>query len=276
MQKIYRSLFPAILAGILAISMSVSAFAELVPTGKEWNVSFTEDKKMSSDFKTSAMDDSVSNLQPGDYTDIVLNLKNYNSETVDWYMTNKVLKTLEETRTAQEGLSGGAYTYILTYKNPKTKQSKELFNSDTVGGESVSAAGEGLHEATSALGQDWLYLDTFAEGDGGVITLRVALDGETQGNTYQDTFAELQMNFAVELNTNENNKKKKEEKKNNNGSNGSRSNSSSSNSTNNIVRTGDETNWIPYIITAGVSGIILLVLAIYSLRERRKQRGGAS
>ena len=33
----------------------------------------------------------------------------------------------------------------------------------------------------------------------GIITLEVALDGETQGNSYQDTLADLQMNFAVEL-----------------------------------------------------------------------------
>ena len=31
-----------------------------------------------------------------------------------------------------------------------------------------------------------------------MVTLKVVLDGETQGNTYQNTLASLQMNFAVE------------------------------------------------------------------------------
>ena len=42
-------------------------------------------------------------------------------------------------------------------------------------------------------------LDTLAKGDKGRITLEVELDGETQGNDYQNTLADLQMNFAVEL-----------------------------------------------------------------------------
>ena len=35
-------------------------------------------------------------------------------------------------------------------------------------------------------------------GKSGIVTLKVVLDGETQGNTYQNTLASLQMNFAVE------------------------------------------------------------------------------
>ena len=148
--KMKKILFPAVLALVTALAFSISAFAELVPTDKQWNVSFTTDKKMTSDFKNNSISDSVSGLQPGDYTDIVLNLKNDNAATVDWYMTNKVIKSLEDTRANEAALAGGAYTYTLTFKNSKTGEEKVLFDSDTVGGESVSAAGQGLHEATSA------------------------------------------------------------------------------------------------------------------------------
>ena len=41
-----------------------------------------------------------------------------------------------------------------------------------------------------------------------------------------------------------------------------------------IVKTGDYTDTIPYIIAAGVSGLVFLRLAFYSLKERRKQKGG--
>ena len=40
------------------------------------------------------------------------------------------------------------------------------------------------------------------------------------------------------------------------------------------VKTGDYTNYIPYLVAAAVSGLAFLLLAIYSLRERRRQRGG--
>ena len=200
-------------------------------------------------------------------------------------MTNDVLQTLEETRKNEEALTGGAYTYILTYTNTKTKESIDLFNSDTVGGEKeevVSFSREGLHEATDAL-KNWLYLDTFKQGEGGTLTLHIELDGETQGNDYQDTLAEVKMNFAVELNNNEtnntsnntnNNTNNNTSNRTSNGSSSSTTRSSTNNVTNEIVRTGDETNMVPYFIAAGVSGIILLALAIYSLRERRKQKGG--
>lgn len=182
-------------------------------------------------------------------------------------MTNKVLKTLEDTREA-DALSGGAYTYILTYKN-NSGDEKTLFSSDMVSGDDVSPAGEGLHEATDAL-DEWFYLDTLAKDDGGVLTLRVALDGETQGNDYQDTLAELQMQFAVELRKTTDNPppepdKPDKKKKTRLVGGGSRRGK---------VKTGDYTNYIPYLVAAAVSGLAFLLLAIYSLRERRRQRGG--
>ena len=267
MKKMTKVLFPAVLALTLVFAMTVSAFAELVPARDDWTVSFTEANKMVSNFKTQDMDDQVSGLQPGDYTDIVLTLKNENKETVDWYMTNKVIKSLEDTRD-QEGLAGGAYTYILTFKNTTTGEEKILFSSEVVGGDSVSAAGEGLHEATDALDQDstgeYLFLDTFNSGEGGTITLRVGLDGETQGNDYQDTFAELEMKFAVELKETEGGNEPKKETK----------TKTIVKKRTVVVRTGDETNSVPYLIAAGISGLVLLLLAVYSLRERRRQRGG--
>ena len=190
MKKIMKKLVsPALLAAVLICALSVTAFAELIPTEKSWSVSFTEKKVMVSDFKTKEMDDQVYGLQPGDYTDIVLNLKNDYDETVDWYMTNKVLKSLEDTRAEDTGLQGGAYSYILTFKNTSTGKETVLFSSDRVGGEGESKSGVGLHQATGAL-QDWFYLDTFKKGEGGTLTLRVALEGETQGNDYQDTLAQ--------------------------------------------------------------------------------------
>lgn len=288
MKKIMKKLIsPALLAAVLICALAVTASAELIPTKKSWTVSFTEKKVMVSDFKTKEMDDEVYGLQPGDYTDIVLNLKNDYNETVDWYMTNKVLKSLEDTRADDTGLQGGAYSYILTFKNTSTGKETVLFSSDRIGGDGESKAGVGLHQATGAL-QDWFYLDTFKKGEGGTLTLRVALEGETQGNDYQDTLAQLQMQFAVELRpayeepdnppaedktttTTTTTTKTTTEKS---SSSSTKHTSSSTTTHHEIVKTGDYTDTIPYIIAAGVSGLVFLLLALYSLRERRKQKGG--
>jgi hypothetical protein len=108
----------------------------------------------------------------------------------------------------------------------------------------VDAAGEGLHEATDAL-TDYFYLDTLSSGQSGTVTLKIALDGETQGNDYQDTLADLQMNFAVELTT--------------------------ASGTRQVVNTGDGRSFLPYILAMALSGLVLLALAIYSLKRAKRR-----
>ena len=171
-------------------------------------------------------------------------------------MTNEVLSSLEDDSEA----AGGAYTYILTYTDAEGEENV-LYSSETVGGLDESArpeeVGVGLNEATYAL-DDYFYLDTYSCGQGGTITLQVVLDGETQVNSYMDTLARLQMNFAVEyvpgltfvdetvpedsvIRTT-------------------------------IVRTGDDTNLVPFFIAMACSGGLLLALAVYSLRQGKKEK----
>ena len=47
----------------------------------------------------------------------------------------------------------------------------------------------------------FFYLKTLEPGESGNVKLLVGLDGESQGNVYQDTLAKLMMNFAVEDNS---------------------------------------------------------------------------
>ena len=288
-----RKLLPAALAFGTAAVMTVGALAaETVPTEltekkTEYSVTFSADKKMVPNYSKSEMYKEFMGMQPGDSTDIVMNLQNDYASSVDWYLTNKVIKSLEDTRD-NENLAGGAYTYTLSYKGPTSDRDRVLFDSDTVGGEDVSTLGQGLHEATGAL-EDWLYLDTFQSGEGGQLVLTVALDGETQGNDYQDTLAELQMNFAVELNVTkeggENGSEQSggggtipgEERDADNEGGGTSTSTTTTTTTRNrtqVVRTGDYTDSIPFLIAAGFSGLVLLTLAIYTLRERRRQKGG--
>ena len=273
------------IAGMIVLSaMPASVQADTLKGGDDWSVVFTADKKMESTFKTDDLDDVIDLLQPGDEALMTLELSNKNPATTDWYMTNKVLYSLED-RSRNTGTAGGAYTYKLTYTNPK-KEETVLFDSDTVGGEIISAAGEGLHEATNAL-EEYFFLDELNTGESGRIDLKVALDGETQGNDYQDTLADLQMNFAVELgevrpsvtpspgpsgtpaptppgNTTVNNPP---------GTNTHIYTPGSPNVYTTQVKTGDETNMIPYFIMGGISGLVLLILAIATIRMRRKSGG---
>ena len=247
--------------GILA-SVNITAYAETSHGKSDWSVVFTKDKKMEANFKTSDLDEVIYGLQPGDNVIITLKLKNENTSATDWYMTNKVLYSLED-RSANGGTSGGGYTYRLVYTD-HTGAETVLFDNDTVGGETVSAAGTGLHEATNAL-QDYFYLDTLKKEEGGSIALEVALDGETQNNDYQDTLADLQMNFAVELRPSSPS-----------GGGGGGNPSPIDLLRSNVVcmsgvQTGDMTRPLVYAGIMTVSGLLLLALAVWFFRENRRR-----
>ena len=114
------------------------------------------------------------------------------------------------------------------------------------GGDTTPVATPGkdaLQNVTSSL-EDYFYLDDLAVGENAKVLLTVGLDGETQGNSYQNTFAELQMNFAVE-----NGETKK------------------------IVQaphTGDSTQMGMYGMVALVAGLGCMLLLFFRLKDGRK------
>lgn len=229
--------------------LTTPVFADTIHGSDSWKVTFTGENKMESSFTTADLDRAVYSMQPGDTAMITLKLENGNKTATDWYMTNKVLSSLEDGSSG----SGGAYTYILTYHD-KSGNVTTLFSSDTVGGESAQG-GVGLHGATGAL-EDYFYLDTLKNGETGSITLEVGLDGETQGNDYQNTLADLQMNFAVELNES--------------GTPPTSAGTSGGRGVGTVVKTGDDTKLTPLIIAATVSGILLLLLCIVGRKSRKE------
>ena len=269
-----RKIWKLLLAVSLLASMAMTAYAETSHGNPDWAVTFTSEKKMVSNFKTADLNDVILGIQPGDNVIITLALKNENNTATDWYMTNEVLYSLEDRSTNKE-TSGGAYTYRLVYTD-KDGEVNTLFDSDTVGGESaddtISRMGEGLKSATNAL-KDYFYLDTLAKGAGGVVTLEVALDGETQGNHYQDTLADLQMDFAVEL---------RDTPRGGGGGGGGTPDTpgtpntpdtpGSTTSRTGVVRTGDDNQIVLFSVISGVTGLLLLLYCIYNLRAYRKRR----
>lgn len=277
-----------LLCGLFLVR-ALPAHAETFYGDETWNVTFTGENQMVSSFKTSDINDVVSGMQPGDNVIITLSLKNDNGTSTDWYMKNEVLYSLED-RSANGQTKGGAYTYRLSYRSNQGGEENVLFDSDTVGGEDVSAAGEGLKEATSSL-KEYFYLDTLAQNQSGVITLEVALDGETQGNDYQDTLADLQMEFAVELRETPENPPG-----NNPGNPGNPNNPNNPNNPGNpgtpgqntpaqgspgrglfgsgVVKTGDESRISLFTVLTGGSGLLLLLFCIWQWRESRRRKAG--
>ena len=240
----------------LFCSISVIAFANSY-TNEVGTVWFNSDgKTMDNDFQKNLTDKNVETalkermrqLQPGDDVTFVINLRNDYSKATNWYMTSTIVDSLEE-GTAKDG----AYTYYLRYvNNTNSSKNRDIFRSEAVGGDSSSGlmgVNSALKEDYSRNGEKYFYLDNLAKGQGGQVLLTVALDGETQGNAYQDRLADLKMNFAVQI----------EDQK------------TPSNS--NAPKTGDENNLLPYYIIMVISGLLFLYFALDSYTDRLYKKG---
>jgi len=138
---------------------------------------------------------------------------------------------------------------LLTWTDTKGEKTV-LYDSEVVGGDTQDGGREGLHEISDSL-KDFFYLDRLDVGQEGYITLYVKLDGETQGNDYQETLAKIKMNFAVEkiddrvvVLT------------------GTR-----------IVKTGDNTQVLLFSGLALVSGLALLAVALNTMKKQRAEKG---
>ena len=242
---------------------SVAAFADSVEShvGTVWFD--TDGKSMHNDFAknslTEALYSRLDKLQPGDDATFIVNLRNDYTKGSNWYMTSEIIDSLEE-GTA----SGGGYTYQLQYiNNTDSSKSRMLYNSEIVGGDPNSGQAQseqGLREVNQAIKEDYnrngvsyFYLDNLARGQGGQIVLKIALDGETQGNRYQDRLADLRMNFAVQVQDT--------------------TGTTTTTSRGTAPRTGDENNLLPYYIAMIISGLLFLYFALDAYTDRLYKKG---
>ena len=200
MSKTSTKLFSLLTAGALTVSlMAVPAFALDEAGQAGWSVTFTSNNQMEDNFSAQGIADQIADLQPGDTVTFHVSLTNSSDSLTDWYMTNEVVKTLED---AQAVADNGGYSYKLTYNSSKENiVPSVIYDSEAIGGDKEAGEGqEGLLEATDSL-DEYFFLEQLTPGASASVDLAVTLDGESQGNVYQDTWAKLQMNFAVEKTT---------------------------------------------------------------------------
>ena len=108
---------------------------------------------------------------------------------------------------------------------------------------------EGLKAATNAT-DDWLYIDTLKNGQSGVTKLTVALDGESQANSYQSTKGQLKIAYGVE--------------------NVAEGEIIYNHIPGKTVRTGDDANLLLPVLLLTLAAI-LLILTILSFKKDRKE-----
>lgn len=220
----------------------------------EWAVVFSKQNTMENNFTTGQVDDLLYGMQPGDDATIEITIKNENKDATDWYLSNAVLRSLEDGSAA----SGGAYAYALVYTDPQGR-TDTIYQSETLGGE--AGQGMGLKDATDSLDEFFL-VDTLKQGQAGTVSLQVVLDGETQGNSYQSTLADLQMEFAVEKNIPAQNQVTQ----------GKPTTTILTGQTTKSPNTATWTSRLPWLLVSALSGAILFGLALVGIKENKEEK----
>ena len=245
-----RKLLCLIMMTLMILGTTLTTHAEDYVGSTQWTIDF-DGRNMNSNFESAAMTQDILNILPGDSITLQVNIKNTDYRRSDWYMTNEVVQSLEESSAAA---TGGAYTYVLTYVAPDGEETT-LFTSERIGGDDSVV---GLSQATAGL-EDYFYLDRLDTDEQAKIILYVQLDGETQGNDYQDTLAKLRMNFAVERVYEDVITETIKETK--------------LVTLSNVVKTGDNS---PIVLFSGLAlacGVALLVVAVVAMKRKNSERG---
>lgn len=249
-----RRLWNLTLALLLCGCLCLTGFAERFTGSPDMTVTLTPEGKIESNLDG---DDDPAALEPGDDITFTVRVDNRSASRAEWYLKNEILHSLEDRSAAA---SGGAYSYRLAFCRDDGTETV-LFDSDTVGGAGESPAGVGLHQADQAL-KNYFYFATLEPGDGGVVTLCVALEGESQGNAYQDTLADLRLVFAAALLEDAPSEPTEEP------------GTEPTEPPIVVVNTGDDTPLFPLFLAMAISGLALLGLLLYSVLRRRKPREG--
>ncbi len=256
-QKARGAVLVAVLAVALALGAALAAaqpaFAKTIE--KQWTVEFT-----GSDMTDQGSADIVKELrgmQPGDSAKFTVVMYEKYDKAADWYMKNKVLESMEKSLR-----SGGSYSYKLTYTNPKGEQ-KVIITNEVVSGDTGTGTTKGLFDATEATGE-YFFLDTLAPQAKALMTLEVAIDGETHGNTYFDSAAQIQLQFAAEPTDNS----------------GTPGDATQTRQTPNtpakkLSQTGDTIAMAAIALVALVAAVVLVAVALRQRRQKKDEEGDA-
>lgn len=190
---------------------TVNVFADEKHLGEDGSltVTFQSNKEFDNKSYEETIAKELKDLQPGDSVSITYTLKNEYNEPVTWYLSNDATNLFEDDTRSE--VAGGNYSYKLIYVDGFNTE-KVIYDSDSVGGDTLTGDKEGLSGATNSIGgkptdsegkTDYIKLDTINSGETTKLTMSFALDGETQANNYQDVLGKLRVRFGVELNAKE-------------------------------------------------------------------------
>lgn len=266
-----------VLSLALVSMISFLTFPEIARAESEFWAKYSGGKSIETNFKDQeSFDEVFRNMQPGESRELTVSI----SSTVDsrWWIENQVIYSSEDIgqsegahteQNADEGrTASGGYEYELYYYPDANNMSEDsrvnLLDKERVGGDNTTS-GVGLHQATVSLEDFTEFEDSLKPGETGLISLKITVDGETQGNAYQDTAFAVRLRFAAETNTTTTVTPGASRTTTTTGS----TTRSGSVTATTPAKTSDDSHMLRYAVIAGISALVLLILGIATVRYRK-------
>lgn len=236
-----KSKLLSILTMCMVMMLSVSQVNALSPL-----IEFDGDAQNYFEFNTNPQEltDKFIGMMPGESRDETFTLMNHDQREMKFYLNTQVLKDLGEDAQA----IGAVYEISFL-------RDGEEFYKGTIGGENGSL----VDLSGQSMGENML-MASLAKNESTQITMRIGIDGDSMGNSYQNAEGELQFRFSVQYDdpvpvtpTIVEKVVVKPGKE--------------------IIRyvkgvvTGDETNLLPLMLGVGVSAVIIVIL----VKTRKKK-----
>lgn len=230
--------------GFLLVAVMVMSFSLPVFAAGENTVTFDGSQMISN-----LSDASFDGMVPGDEATVSIQIMNTSNKPADWYVKNDIFSALANGRES----AGGTFSYELIYDGNVIYASDSMVDNETA---------NGIADQIRAL-NEFVYLDTLEPNEPKMISLHVAVEGETQRNAYQNSLANLRMSFAA---TNEEGQRvvRNEIRYAND--------EAAARTTSVVVQTGDGFNLNMMMTLFVACGVAVLALAIVCLIKDRKRR----
>ena len=152
-----------------------------------WNVTYKNGELKSS---YSISNGTIAGIMPGDTVIYEVTYKNEDS-TADFYLSTAVIDALED-----EGASGGAYAFKLSYQKDGDATPTYLYNSDTLGGDSSGL--KQIQKNVNDAKNTYFEVGRLNKGEQAKAVLEITLDGNSQDRSYMSKFANIDLQFGVE------------------------------------------------------------------------------
>lgn len=246
-----RGLLAVLLSAVLCLTSTITVLADSDGTV----ITYEGETKQFVIEEEGNLSKGLADMDPGEERTGTITLRNNDDNEMRFYISGEVAYNI-----AEEGDKLAVYEIMLE------KNNREFYHG-------IIGSKENKNQNNTDLGLEYLedttLLADLKKGESVQVAIKIVLDGDSTGNSYQDKQGEIQLKINAEYKDDNKPPEDNNQPKDNNHP----KNNNQKNSTKTIIKaakTGDYTNVIPYI-TVGTISLIVIILLFRAKKAREEK-----